>query len=113
MPFDRHFTAPSRLSILVALVSGEAMSFTELKKVTELADGNLHTQAQHLVEAGYVERWKESREGRERTFYRISDRGFLALKLHTNKLQAALDARKLPVSRPVRQKSSDDDSRVW
>lgn len=113
MPFDPYFTSPSRLAILFALVSGETMSFTELKKVTSLADGNLHTQASRLVEACYVERWKESRDGRERTFFRISDQGFLALKLHTKKLQAALDARKAPVSGSVKPETTDDDSRVW
>lgn len=114
MLFDRHFTVPSRLSILVALLPGEAMSFTQLKQATSLADGNLYTQAQRLVDAKYVSSWRESRGDRGRTFFRITDEGVLALTIHTKKLRAALEARKPPVTGAGKPRSAvEDDSRVW
>ena len=112
MDFDRHCTSPARLAIISSLVSGQALSFTELKRATGLADGNLHVQTAKLADAGYVQRSRESGEGRPRTYFRLTGLGMAAFRLHVRKLQGLLEAEK-PIRGVVRPAEPGDDSRVW
>ncbi len=112
MAFDEHMTSPARLSIIACLVPGEILTFTELKQRTGLTDGNLHVQSGKLAAAGYVEITKVARGARSLTRFRITERGLESLKLHVQKLQAAL----VPGSRAIRPRQSpsrEDDSQVW
>jgi hypothetical protein len=110
--FDEHLTSPARLRIIVALASGEELSFTELKHVTRLSDGNLHVQTRRLAQSGHILMERSVRGSRPVTSFRISDAGLHALKSHVRRLQAALAG----TGGVMRQSGSlprRDDSQVW
>jgi len=112
VPFDELLCSSARLSILSALIAGEAHPFTDLKQWTELADGNLHVQTRKLAEAGYLEILKTRRAGRSLTLFRITERGVTALKLHVRKLESILDREEGEI-RPRKAGGKPDDSQVW
>ena len=89
LEFDEHLTSTARLSIISALISGESLSFMELKRETGLADGNLHVQTRKLAEAGYLEIRKVSRGRRSATSFRVSELGVAALKHYVRGLREA------------------------
>ena len=110
--FDEHLTSPARLTIVACLVPGEALTFTELKRRTGLADGNLHVQTNKLACAGYIEISKRVRGMRSITRFRITELGLESLRFHTRKLQSILAGEAgqiVPRSRSAR----DDASQVW
>ena len=88
------------------------MSFTELKRATNLADGNLHVQTRKLSAAGYVDILKGTRGKRSWTRFRLTELGLVALKLHLRKLQAIVDTES-GVIRPVTPGQRSDESQVW
>lgn len=112
MNFDDQLTSAARLSIIAALIPGEILTFTQLKKVSELADGNLHVQTQKLAEAGYIEALKVKHGKRHLTKFRITQKGLEAVKLHIRKLERILDKR-IVVVRPRRPSGQGDGSQVW
>jgi DNA-binding MarR family transcriptional regulator len=110
--FDEHITSPARLTIIATLVSGEARSFTDLKRVTGLADGNLHVQSRRLATAGYIEIIKGLRGRRSWTRFRITEHGLAALKLYVRKLETILSTEHGSI-RPARPSPRPDESQVW
>ena len=110
--FDEILSSAARLAIVAALIRGEAVSFTELKQRTGLADGNLHVQTRKLSDASYLEILKGSRGGRSWTRFRITEQGVSALKLHVRKLQNILDQEGGGI-RPLTGPKPSDDSQVW
>lgn len=76
---------------LVAYLStrGEA-TFSELKKILEVTDGNLEAHIKKLRTAKYVTRYKEKGEGRPQTFYRLTETGKQAFKQYVDQLQNLL-----------------------
>lgn len=112
MDFDELLTSAARLSIMSALISNKALTFTELKRASGLADGNLHVQTRKLAAAGYLEINKGSRGRRSYTSFRVSELGVAALKLHVRKLQNILDQEFADISAKPGQ-SHDDDAQVW
>jgi DNA-binding MarR family transcriptional regulator len=112
LDFDEHLTSPTRLAIIASLVPGKALSFTELKRATGLADGNLHVQTRRLSSAGYVEILKGSRGRRSWTRFRLTERGLATLKLHLRKLQAIV-ATESGVIGPLVGGERGDESQVW
>ena len=112
MAFDEHMTSPARLSIIACLVPGDPLTFTELKQKTELTDGNLHVQSHKVAAAGYIEIIRVARGVRSFTRFRITELGLGALKLHVQKLLAAL-ATETRLIRPRPSSSREDDSQVW
>ncbi len=112
LDFDEHLTSPTRLAIIACLVPGKAMSFTELKRATKLADGNLHVQTRKLSAVGYLEILKGTRGKRSWTRFRLTERGLAVLKLHIRKLQAVV-ATESGVIGPVPPGARGDESQVW
>ena len=110
--FDEMVTSPARLAILATLAPGAAVRFTQLKRATGLADGNLHVQANKLAEAGYVEIRKGVHGRRSVTEYRLTELGLTRFRLHVRQLQAVLDTEE-GVIRPVLGSERRDDSQVW
>ncbi len=111
---DPHLAAPARIAILATLADGQAWLFADLRKETNLADGNLHVQTRRLKEAGYVEAEKIPRGGRRVTCFRLTEAGREALAAYVRRLRRALRQGETPgpeQPRPVRRR--DDDSRVW
>jgi DNA-binding MarR family transcriptional regulator len=112
LKFDENITSPARLAIIACLVSGEARSFTDMKRAAGLGDGNLHVQTRRLAGAGYIEIIKGQRGGRSWTRFRITEHGLAALKLYVRKLETIL-ASEVGVIRPARPSPRPDKSQVW
>ena len=81
MEFDEQLMSAARLSIIASLIDGAALSFTELKQQTGLADGNLHVQSRKLSNNGYIEILKDTRGSRPVTRFRLTELGREALRL--------------------------------
>lgn len=105
-------SSPARLAILAALVPGDPVTFSEMKRQTGLADGNLHVQTGKLVESGLVESRKGLRGRRKVTEFRLTELGLERFRLHVRKLQAILDTEE-GVIKPVLASERRDDSEVW
>jgi DNA-binding MarR family transcriptional regulator len=110
--FDETLMSPARMAIVASLFSGEARSFTELKRATGMADGNLHVQTRKLAAAGYLEIIKGRRGLRPLTRFRITEQGVAALKLHVRKLEGVLATESGDI-RPTRPSPRPDRSQVW
>lgn len=83
-----------RLGIASALASGEALSFTRLKELLALTDGNLSVHLQRLEKAGYVvcekSRKKPGRAAVSR--YRLTRAGLAAFRAYLSQMEAIIDA---------------------
>jgi DNA-binding PadR family transcriptional regulator len=102
----------SRLEIVACLANGQPMSFTELSKTTEMADGNLHVQTRKLADAGYIRITQTRGGGRSRTMYQITDGGERRLRLLIATLEQSLE--RPPTPRPAPPAAGPSDrSRVW
>ena len=110
--FDEMICSPARLGIVSTLVPGEPVSFSELKRATGLADGNLHVQSGKLVAAGYLETRKARRGGRRVTEFLLTELGLERFRQHVRRLQAVLDT-EVGVIRPLPVAERQDDSEVW
>ncbi len=105
-------SSPARLAILSALVPGQPVSFSNLKRVTGLADGNLHVQTGRLTAVGYVEARKGRREGRRMTEFLLTELGLERFRRYVRLLEAVLDT-EVGVIRPVAAAERTEDSEVW
>lgn len=87
---DRLIHERVRLGIVSALAVNDALTFSDLKQMLGLTDGNLSVHARKLEEASYVECTK-SFEGRvPRTEYRLTDAGRRALERYLNHMEALI-----------------------
>ncbi len=111
--FDEMISAPCRLGILATLVPGVPVSFTEMKAVTSLSDGNLHVQTRKLANVGYIEINKTMKGRRSVTEFRMTELGRERLRLHVTKLQKILDTETGARRRVQRSRRPDDGSAVW
>ncbi len=81
-----------RLGIVSSLAVSEKLSFSELKRLLDVTDGNLSLHARKLEEAGYVGCAK-SFEGRiPRTDYRITAIGRKMLNRYLKHMEALIKA---------------------
>ena len=110
--FDDMISSSARLATLAPLVPGEAIAFSDLKRESGLADGNLHVQTGKLAAAGYVEIRKALRGRRQVTEYRITELGFERFRLFVRQLEAILDS-EAGIIQPVLAADRKDDSEVW
>ncbi|MEO0556672.1 MAG: transcriptional regulator [Bacteroidota bacterium] len=81
-----------RLGILSALAAGGAMTFTDLKTVLELTDGNLSVHARKLEDAGYVSVKKSFDDRTPRTDYELTKKGSDALATYLDQMEALIQA---------------------
>jgi DNA-binding transcriptional ArsR family regulator len=73
---DRVIHERARLAIVSALAAEKELSFSELRAVTGLTDGNLSVQLRTLEEAGYVALKRTGEAGRRsRTDARLTPPG--------------------------------------
>jgi len=81
---------PARTQI-VAYVSarGEA-TFSELKRILDVTDGNLGAHLGKLVDAGYMKAREESGAGRVQTVFFLTSRGRKALAEYVSRLSALM-----------------------
>ena len=81
-----------RLGILSALAAGGTTSFTDLKTVLDLTDGNLSVHARKLEEAGYVEVQKSFADRTPLTEYALTASGRRALTDYLDQMEAVIQA---------------------
>ncbi|TNF85760.1 MAG: transcriptional regulator [Gammaproteobacteria bacterium] len=81
-----------RLGMLSSLAVSERLSFSELKKLLAVTDGNLSVHARKLEDAGYVG-CEKTFEGRvPKTEYQITRDGRMALERYLKHMEALIRA---------------------
>lgn len=81
-----------RLGILSSLAVTDRLSFTELRKLLEVTDGNLSVHARKLENAGYIRCAKSFSDRVPRTEYRITPKGRKALERYLKHMEALIRA---------------------
>lgn len=91
---DRVIHERARLAIVSALAGNDALSFTELKALLDVTDGNLSVHARKLEEAGYIAAEKTFRKRMPHTEYRLTAAGREALNRYIAHMEALIQAAK-------------------
>jgi len=81
-----------RRALMGALAARDELSFSELKELFQVSDGNLSAHARKLEEAGYVSCTKSFAERRPRTAYRLTASGRAALNRYLDHVEAVIRA---------------------
>jgi DNA-binding MarR family transcriptional regulator len=81
-----------RLGILSALAVREELSFSELKTLFDVSDGNLSAHARKLEEAKYLSCTKSFAERRPKTVYKLTALGRSALNRYLDHVEAVIKA---------------------
>lgn len=89
---DRIIHSPTRLKILLVLMSVEEADFTFISNAADLTRGNLSANLSKLEEAGYVKIEKKFIDRVPKTIVSISASGKKALEEYSNQLGPILDA---------------------
>ena len=82
----------SRLALVSALAVHDSLSFSELKELLQMSDGNLSVQARKLEEAGYLQCNKQFIGRMPRTDYSLTARGRAALQRYISHMEALIGA---------------------
>lgn len=88
-----------RLGILSSLAVSERLSFSELKALLDVTDGNLSVHARKLEDAGYVRCQKRFADRVPKTEYRITRSGRNALDRYLKHMEALIRATATSTSR--------------
>ena len=98
---ERVFHEPNRLAILSTLcASDEPISFTQLRDVCGLTDGNLNRHLKALEETGIVRIKKEFVDRKPRTTVTITRRGLDRFQTYIDALGTALKHAKQSIPQP-------------
>ena len=89
---DRVIHDRTRLGIVSALAVNDSLSFSELKKLLQVTDGNLSVHARKLEEAGYVRCKKTFEQRVPKTKYRLNASGRRALERYLNHMESLIEA---------------------
>jgi DNA-binding transcriptional ArsR family regulator len=82
----------TRLAIVSSLAVTDRLSFSELKALLDITDGNLSIHARKLEDAGYVQ-CEKTFEGRmPKTVYTLTSEGRAALKRYLDHMEKLIDA---------------------
>jgi DNA-binding MarR family transcriptional regulator len=90
--FDRLVYERVRLGMMSALAVREALTFSELKALFAVSDGNLSAHARKLEEAGYVSCTKSFEHRRPKSIYRLTAAGRAALNRYLEHVEAVIKA---------------------
>ena len=90
--FDRLIYGRVRLGIMSALAVNEPLSFTDLKALFEVTDGNLSAHARKLEDAGYISCRKSFAARRPKSEYRLTSAGRRALNRYLEHIEAVIKA---------------------
>lgn len=89
---DRVIHERIRLGVVSALAVNASLTFTELKELLGVTDGNLSVHTRKLEDAGYVE-CNKTFEGRiPRTEYRLTAAGKAALEKYLAHMESLIQA---------------------
>ena len=81
-----------RLAIVSALAVNDVLSFTDLKALLEITDGNLSVHARKLEDAGYVKCSKSFVGRQPRTEFRLTPVGRRALEGYLEQMESVIRA---------------------
>src|ERR1700732_3130266 len=90
--FDRLVYERVRLGIMSALAVREELTFSELKALFDVSDGNLSAHARKLEEAKYLTCTKSFEDRRPKSVYRLTQRGRDALDRYLDHVEAVIKA---------------------
>jgi DNA-binding MarR family transcriptional regulator len=90
LDLDETVLSRPRLSILAALVTGDAVDFTFLQKNLGISDGNLSTHLRKLEAENYIRSEKVVVNHKPKTWFEITADGRLALERLFRQLEAML-----------------------
>lgn len=90
--FDRLVYERVRLGMMSALAVSEKLTFSELKALFGVSDGNLSAHARKLEEAGYVTCTKTFEARRPKSAYRLTASGRGALNRYLDHVEAVIKA---------------------
>jgi len=88
---DRVVHSPTRLKILLVLMTVEEADFTFITRAADLTRGNLSANLQKLEETGYISIEKKFIERVPKTIASITDKGKKALEEYSKVLGPILD----------------------
>jgi DNA-binding MarR family transcriptional regulator len=89
---DRLIYERVRLGIMSALAMNEQLTFSELKSLFDVSDGNLSAHSRKLEEAGYVVCTKSFEARRPKSVFRITPVGKKALLRYLEHIEAVIKA---------------------
>jgi DNA-binding MarR family transcriptional regulator len=87
LQLDRVIHEKGRLAIMSMLAASPELSFTELRDVLEMTDGNLTSHMRTLQEAGYVSLAKSYQNNRPLTTCALTSAGKKAFTAYINLLE--------------------------
>ena len=87
---NKAFDHRVRLGVMTVLMTADAVSFSDLKEVLDLTDGNLASHVAALEKAGYVTVSKQFVGKKPNTTYTASEAGREAFREHLNALEKLL-----------------------
>src|SRR5882724_9701049 len=90
--FDRLVYERVRLGIMSALAVREELTFSELKALFDVSDGNLSAHARKLEEARYLTCSKSFEGRRPKTIYRLTPLGRSALNRYLDHVETVIKA---------------------
>jgi DNA-binding MarR family transcriptional regulator len=90
--FDRLVYERVRLGIMSALAVREELTFSELKALFDVSDGNLSAHARKLEEAKYLTCTKSFADRRPKSVYKLTPRGRAALNRYLDHVEAVIKA---------------------
>jgi DNA-binding transcriptional ArsR family regulator len=87
---DRLIHDRTRLAIISALAASSTLTFTELKTLLDLSDGNLSVHARKLEDAGYVTCTKGFEGRLPKTRFSLTEAGHRALRQYLDHMEAII-----------------------
>jgi DNA-binding MarR family transcriptional regulator len=90
--FDRLVYERVRLGIMSALAVREELTFSELKALFDVSDGNLSAHARKLEEAEYLTCTKSFEGRRPKTIYHLTPLGRSALNRYLDHVETVIKA---------------------
>ena len=87
---NKAFDHRVRLGVMTVLMTADAVSFSDLKEVLDLTDGNLASHVAALEKVGYVTVSKQFVGKKPNTTYTASEAGREAFREHLNALEKLL-----------------------
>jgi DNA-binding transcriptional ArsR family regulator len=87
---DRLIHDRTRLAIISALAATSPLTFTELKQLLDLSDGNLSVHARKLEDAGYLTCTKGFEGRLPKTQYSLNEAGHRALRQYLDHMEAII-----------------------
>lgn len=96
---ERLIHEPVRLALVSALAANESLTFSQLKALLEITDGNLSVHARKLEDADYVS-CKKGFSGRmPQSVYRLTTKGRAAFEKYVDHMESIVAAMRISIDK--------------